>query len=183
MKSLLLIVAVIFEFNIHAEQKWLQAKDNMICNTADHTIESLSNYLIKNAVHEAVDSFFTNIGVKYHKDSLKVDMLEHTSTDTLKEVYVGGDLLTRKGSLVKITDQNLSTAQSTLLVKIATKETEKIEYDREGIPVSRLWVCAVSVVSGDLVFNLLNQSQNDYMIGNAKVKINKTYNYEKREKL
>jgi len=183
MKSLLLVAVVVFGFSIRAEEKLLEAKDNMICTTEDATIVNLSDYLIKNAFEEVIDTFFKNIGVHYLRDSVQIDMLEHTAMPSLKEFYVGGHLFTKKGSLVKLTDQTASMMQSKLLVKIATKESEKIEYDREGIPISRTWVCGVSVLSGDLVFNLLNQSQNDFLIGNAKIKINKTYKYEKVEKL
>ncbi len=183
MKGIILLLGMFVSLSSNAQVHWLEAKENMSCNTEDATVSHLANYLIKNKFAEGIDAFFDVIGVRYYKDSVLLEQVEVSATDTLKEFYVTGEAFTKKGSLIRITDKKSSSEDSALLVKLSTRETERFEYDSEGIPVLRTWNCTVTVFSADLILNFLNQSQNDFLIGNTKIKVNETYKFEKVEKL
>ncbi len=184
MKKLILTLCVLLNTTIFAtEVTWLEAKDSMECNVEDPTIVHLSNYLIKSKFDVAVSDIFQKLGIKYLNDSLVIKERENTTAPTEKDFYVTGSVFTKKGSLIKLTDKRYSSEESTLSVKLTTREVESYEYDSEGIPVLRTWVCTVTTSSGDLGIRLINQSQNDFSVGSMKVRLNEIYKFEKVEKL
>ena len=183
MRRIALIFSFLISLNSYAQVTWLEAKDSMGCSVEDATISHLSNYLMKKKISTAVDVLFEKIGIKYHSDSLEIHEESSTSSHDEKESYISGTLLTKKGSLIKLSDSKNSTDMSGLRVDLTTRETVKYEYDSEGIPTLRVWLCTATISSNDLVVQLINQSQNDYAVGSMKIRFNEVYKFEKVEKL
>ena len=184
MKRLAGLLGLLFVFNTSAtDVVWLEAKESMECSVDDATVSHLSNYLIKEKFTSAVDEIFKTLGIKYLRNSLVISETVNDATATEKNFFIGGSLMTSKGSLIKLTDKRYSDEESTLAVKLSVKEVEKYEYDSEGIPTLRTWTCTVTTSSGDLGIRFINQSQNDYSIGSMKVKLAEIYKFEKVEKL
>ncbi len=184
MKHFLAAILFIVTTQSWAKIHWFEAKDEMSCNVSDPTISRVSDYLLKEKMGTALSELMKTLKIKYLPDSFDIDNNWDWSDATdLRTFKFSGTVLTKKNSLLALTDKDNTSEQSELSYQRRTREVETFEYDSEGIPTLRVWTCTVELNSNDLIIRLLNQTYNDYKVGSMKVKLREVFKFERVEKL